>query len=816
MKRFLSLSLKLVLSLLLLIIVLLVTLPFLIDPNDYKDAISEQVKAQTGRTLHIPGEIKLSIFPWLGAKLGEVELENAPDFADKPFARMNGVDVRVQLLPLLDGDIKIGHLTLRGLTLNLQRDKNGRGNWEDLQPVSGTESRSTPSATTETPAKTAPSAPAPEQQAAENTEPSPAAALAALSIEGISIKDASLHWDDQQTQQHYQLEKLNLEIGRVSLSEAIPLELDFEFNSRKPQATVRIALKTQLQADLDKQRLNLSPFDARLDYKLAKSAEMAALNGEFTLSSQLLLDLKKQKYTLKQLSLQNNTRSTLLPGGRLEAQLESKKIRLDLDKQSLKTEFLALKAYGLNIESRLNVQQLLSKPRYLASVDIKEFNPRELLQKLEMQNLLPPTTDNKALTRARLGLRIIGGADDLLLKPMILQLDDSNLQGYVSVTGFTQPALRYKLALDQIDLDRYLPPATEKPTAAASGKIAGQQTPSPKSTPVATRSPAATSPTTAAADDIIKLPLALLRTLDINGQLSIKKLKLANLRLNTILLGARAKAGQIRLKPLSAKLYQGRYDGDIQLDVRRNVPRVRLNENLKTVAIGPLLKDLIGDDKVRGVANIHAKLSSDLGQGGLDIMAAKKSLNGELNFSVENGAVKGFNLAQYERELKAKLKKQPAPKNKSPLATDFSRLSGSAKIRNGLLDNRDLRAALPHARVSGQGRVDLVREQLDYRLDVKFTSTAEGQGGKSWEQMNKVALPIYIKGPFTQPEINVDYQSVLKQLAKRELKKQEQKLKQKLREEEQKLKQKANEKLQQEEEKIKQKAKDALKKLLNF
>ena len=82
--------------------------------------------------------------------------------------------------------------------------------------------------------------------------------------------------------------------------------------------------------------------------------------------------------------------------------------------------------------------------------------------------------------------------------------------------------------------------------------------------------------------------------------------------------------------------------------------------------------------------------------------------------------------------------------------------------------------------------------------------------------MNKVALPIYIKGPFTQPEINVDYQSVLKQLAKRELKKQEQKLKQKLREEEQKLKQKATEKLQQEEEKIKQKAKDALKKLLNF
>ncbi len=794
MKRFFSLGLKLLLTLILVMAVILISLPFLIDPNDYKDTISEQVKAETGRTLHIPGEIKLSVFPWLGARLGAVELENTPGFGDKPLARIEEVDVRVQLLPLLRGDIKIGHLTLRGLRLNLQRNKDGLGNWEDLLPQPGKDTTLTSKSAP--PVKSSPSTPSTQAPSSSS-----ATTLAALSIEGISILNASLHWNDQLAQQNYQIETLDMEIGRVSLNEAIPLEIGFDFNSQTPAAFAHIEIKTKLQLDLDKQFLALNPFSSSIDYRRPKSANIAAVKGTATLSSQLLLDLKKQRYTLKQLAIQNKTTSSLLPTGKLDARIKSKKIRLDLNKQSLKTDFLLINAYGLELQSRLSIQQLLDKPRYLASVDLTEFNPRRLMRTLEMESLLPATADKNTLTRARVGLRIIGASDNLLLKPMILQLDDSNLQGYVSVKNFSQPSVRYKLVLNELDLDRYLPSPPKTKAAAAAD-------PSPQSTaPARAHTPA--SPVSAAADNVITLPLKLLRNLNINGQLSIEKLKAANLHLSKITLGTVAKKGQIRLKPLSAKLYQGSYNGDIQLDVRRNMLQLNLNENLQNVAIGPLLKDLIGDDKIRGRASIRAKLNSSLGKRGLDIMAAKRSLNGNLNFTFENGAVKGFNLAQYERELRAKLKKQPAPKNKVSLETDFSRISGSAKITSGILDNRDLRAALPHARVKGQGKVNLVSEQLDYRIDVKFTSAAEGQGGKTWEQMNKVSLPIYIKGPFTQPEIEVDYQSVLKTLAKQELKKQEQKLKQKART---KLKQA----LEKEKQKIKQKAKDALRKLLKF
>lgn len=808
MKQFFSLGLKIVLALILVIAAVLVSLPFLVNPNDYKDTISEQVKAYTGRTLNIPGDIQLSIFPWLGAKLGKVELENSAGFGRQAFARMDAVDVHIQLLPLLRGDFKIGHLTLRGLQLNLQRNKNGQGNWEDLLAKTGNGTPRTGTTPTYKALPTVKGSPP-----AKTTTPAPTTALAALSIDGISILNANLQWDDRQTQQKYQIQKLNMEIGRISLNEAIPFEAEFDFNSRQPAASAHIKLTTKLQMNLQRQILTLIPFKGQIDYRLAKSADMAAISGTTTLSSLLTLDLKKQKYTLKQLRLQNKTNASLLPTGKIDARIESKKIQLDLGKQSLKTDFLQIKAYGLELQSRLNIQQLLGKPRYLASMDLKEFNPRQLMKNLAMESLLPATTDKKALTRARLGLRIIGGTDDLLLKPMILQLDDSNLQGYVSIRNFRQPAVRYNLVLNKIDLDRYLPVSTTAPAATKSQKTAPSSANKarPQSTTARPASPAST-----VTGGIIKLPMKLLRQLDINGQLSIGKLKVANLRLNTLTLGTVAKAGRIRIKPLSAKLYQGNYNGDIQLDVRSAVPRVKLDEKLQNIAIGPLLNDLIGDDKIRGKASIQATLRSELGTGGLNILAAKQSLNGSLNFNLENGAVKGFNLAQTERELRAKLKKQPVPDNNAPLETDFARISGSAKIRNGILDNRDLRAALPHSRVKGQGKVNLVKEQLDYRLDVKFTSAAEGQGGQTWEQMNKVTLPVYIKGPFTQPEITVDYQSVLRILAQQALKKQEQKIKKRLREEEKKLKQKANERLRQEEDKLKQKAQDALKKLFKL
>jgi AsmA protein len=77
--------LKILLSLIIIIVIILAALPFVIDPNDYRDEIVEAVEKQTGRKLTIDGELKLSVFPWVGIEIGKMALGNAQGFGDNPF-----------------------------------------------------------------------------------------------------------------------------------------------------------------------------------------------------------------------------------------------------------------------------------------------------------------------------------------------------------------------------------------------------------------------------------------------------------------------------------------------------------------------------------------------------------------------------------------------------------------------------------------------------------------------------------------------------------------------------------------------------------
>jgi AsmA protein len=62
----------------------------LVDPNAFKDDIRARVEAATGRTLIIEGDLKLSVFPWLGLEIRGGRLANTPGFAIRPSPSRTG------------------------------------------------------------------------------------------------------------------------------------------------------------------------------------------------------------------------------------------------------------------------------------------------------------------------------------------------------------------------------------------------------------------------------------------------------------------------------------------------------------------------------------------------------------------------------------------------------------------------------------------------------------------------------------------------------------------------------------------------------
>ncbi len=255
-----------------------------------------------------------------------------------------------------------------------------------------------------------------------------------------------------------------------------------------------------------------------------------------------------------------------------------------------------------------------------------------------------------------------------------------------------------------------------------------------------------------------------LRALDVQGEAKVGKLKVMNLRSTDIHATLNAKDGLIRVYPVGAKLYDGSYQGNLTFDVRGATPLSSMDEKLTGVQAGPLLKDFMGKDYVTGTGSVSAKLTAR----GIDPMEARKSLNGNVAFSFENGAVNGINIAQLIRNAYAAYKKQPPPKDEVK-QTDFAAITGTATVKDGLVTNNDLSAKSPLLRVDGKGTANLVSEALDYRVSAAIVGTLEGQGGKDLEELKGLAIPVHIGGTFRDPKFNVELGALLDAKAKQQI-----------------------------------------------
>ena len=773
-----------------LVLVAGIAITLLFDPNAYKNQIATLVKDQTGRDLAITGDIKLSLFPWIGASLGAVELGNAPGFGPEPMVRIQSADVKVKLMPLLRRQVQIAALLVDGAQINLGKDKTGKTNWSDLAPSAAT------------PATPTPSAPA---------EP-PGPALAALAIGNIEIRNAALTWHDATTGAKQKVEGLTLRTGPFELGKPTDVALTFNVASNEPPSTANIDVKTRVTVDMQNERYQLDALrmESRFD------AKEPAMNGTATLTTSVLADMTKDTLTvtdirlvanLKQPTANIETQAELtaglvmgltsqqlriepvklhavntgpaIPGGRAEL-TASTEISADLIKQTLHIADLAADAFGMKLAGEVRGTRIIDAPSLTGKLAAEQFNLRELLTKLGQP--APDTADPAAMTKASAHLEFTFTPDRLQISELRAQLDQTVIQAQAAVKNFDKPGIEFNVDVDNIDVDRYLPPKSETTAAAAS-------TPTPAAT---------TGASTAPAD----IPLEPLRALDVKGKFAIGKLKVSGLHAEQLHASIAAKDGLIHIQPLGANLYQGKYTGNIQADARGQKLHVSIDEQLSGIQAGPLLKDLMGDDKFSGAGNVAIK--ANVAGNNVDAMIA--ALNGDGSFSLRDGAVKGFNLGKIIRNAQAKLRGEAASADDKVEKTDFSSLDASFQIKDGVASNRDLSLKSPLLRVTGLGSANLPAQEVDYVLTVTVVGTSKGQEGRELDELKGIPIDVKMQGKFADPQFKLDLGAALKAKAKA-----------KVDEEKEKLKQKAEEKIapkiDEEKKKLEEKAREKLKKL---
>jgi AsmA protein len=762
----------------LLVIAAAVAIPLLFDPNDFKPEIEHRVLDRTGRELNIEGNIELTYFPWLGLRLGRVVLANPPGHAQPLFASIEQADLHARVSALLRRELQIDTVVLHGLHTNLSVDADGRGNWDDL------------SALAEQHPQAAGAVRQQQAAAAEQQNGDEFRFIREVSVNGLDLRDAYIDWQDAASGQHYRLSDLSLQTGAIRPGAPVDIDSRFQLQASDPALTARVLLKSRLEFDPAEQKLYLRDLDLQttdLQSSAGDASPVANANvnltgavdvdiddqtlaieglaltadlqgdiaGTLELKGDVGANLLFQQYRVEHLALDADLSGTDLPDGGLRLALTANSTA-DLIKQSLTVADLDLTLAGLKITATVNAESLLTQPRFSGPLEIAPFNPRDLLQRLG--RTAPATADAAVLSRASLAAQFVASVNTLTLDPLILRLDDSTLQGRLSVPDFRGPALRYDLRLDAIDVDRYLaPPAT------AAAKVS---------------TPGAATARRAAQGE---LPLAALRPLNIDGTLRIGRLGINRLQIDNAVLPLQAAAGVLSLSPASAELYGGRYRGNVLLDAGGDQPVISLNEALTGIQAGPLLQALAGEERLLGTANATAQLTMR----GATAAAIRDSLNGIAQFQFSDGAYQGVNIAQMLRQAQATLTGQPLPADDAPLRTDFSELRFSLRFQDGMVSNDDLSAKSPLLRISGQGSADLVSEQLDYGVMATAVASAEGQGGAELGDLRGIAVPIRISGTLTEPQYGLDLEALAKLHAEKLLE-----------EEKDKLVQQAQEKLQ--------------------
>jgi AsmA protein len=499
------------------------------------------------------------------------------------------------------------------------------------------------------------------------------------------------------------------------------------------------------------------PFD--LAFKAHFQGGKPVVNGDISLSGKLWTSQSLEQAKVQDLHLAVQAKGGSLPPDGLKADLTTQ-AAIDLAKQTLDVPKLTLQAAGLTVHGDLKGTAISGpKARFTGTLKTDEFVPREVMANLGQT--VPKTADPSVLAKAQASANLQASRTEAKIGDLKLRLDDSTVTGALGVRNFKAPAISFALNLDKIDLDRYLPPATK-----------GSKGEAAKAAAVAT-------PATGVAAGATALPVKELRKLNLEGTVNIGQLTAYKLHSSDIQLQVSAHDGLVRLSPAKAKLYNGAYNGDVSVDVRGAQPRISLNERLSGVQAGPLLKDLMGKELVTGTANADAKITGT----GQDPAAIQKTLNGTAGFSFKNGALKGVNIAGLIRTARARLKGEAVPAT-GPEQTDFTELSGTAKITNGVLHNDDLSLQSPLLRVAGKGTADLPKQTIDYLLTTKIVGSLTGQGGKDLEQLKGIAIPIRITGTFNQPKFRPDLELALKEAAKGKV---EQKVKEKRQELEKKL-----------------------------
>lgn len=674
---------------------------YLFDANDFKSQMVEYVKIHNQRDLIPEGDIKVTFFPNLGLESGRIHLSGRN--SSRTFASVENARLHIAWWPLFLKQLQIRRIELDGAHADVIRHQDGSTNFDDLLISDGS---------------------------IKDVQ---------LKIDSIAIKNSSVNFTDAATGMALLMRDLNIETGRIADSTPGNFTANFRLESNKPRIDAQMKLASHIYFDLGENRHEFANIEGTLTGDLANIHNIS-VHFQGNVNNQPAMDLLAMDRIVAHAKWAVGDKTT-------EAQLDIP--NLQLNKNKLVGKFVSIKSKtlqgdsnstaSLKIPSFSAANNILFAEKILADFDWsaaggtvqgKLDSPLSVdFEKLVVQ--LPEITGNLGGIHPGLSGKTSANATGNALLNLSEQdmklvfqatMDESNFTGNIRMQDFTKPAFSLDLAINKLDLDRYL----------AKDWVRRFQ------------------------DDALPFDFGNLNTLNIRGKLRSEEFRIANLKVKKLVADIRAGESNLLIEPLSARLYGGTMLGSFGI-AAGEIPNVTLKQKLTGIQFNALLTDIAPDaEKFAGKGN----LTLDLNATGENMGVLRKTINGNVSLALARGSLAGIHLAEAlvagKNQLGMTGGERTEPANFTA-STPFSELKCTFEIIDGNVHSRDFLMRSPLFVGKGEGDIDLASGQLNYRLNAAISPNLKRSRHGTLAELAGINIPLRISGHYAAPLITLDF-----------------------------------------------------------
>ena len=605
-----------------------------------------------------------------------------------------------------------------------------------------------------------------EEMAEESVdESSTASPLQSLKIEGFEFIDATIRYDDRSSNTLATVSALNLTTSAIQFDEEVEIEFGAHVESNQPQIDTQLKLTTNLIFNKDFTEFDLNDFVFTV---LAKANEFIPQEEQIEIKSNINVSMDEQRVVLKKIQIS---------------------------------------ALGTRTLADITVSRFLETPLIQGGIEVESFNAREVAKRAGVE--LPAMARADALSRIGLKTKIKLNGEKLQANDFSFKLDDSTMTGWLHVLNLSKQQIRYDLAFDHLNINDYMPP---------------EATVDPVTEPVvANDSSVAVNAPVATGDEKIKLPVEMMRKLDIQGDFRIAALTAKEYEIKQLLMSLKAQQGVIAIKPLSMQVLEGQVDTAVNINVQKQTPAYVINLNVNQVQVGPVanpfLKNVQGDKplKMDGAVN----LTMDINTAGDSVNQLKQASKGTIVLNMKETRVDNFDPEYYMRKSVADyvyskgfgLSKTIMGKYKPREVTVFDRIYSTVKLAEGKARTNDFIMESERVEVTAKGYTDIMKNTVDMLTGLRLP-----RGKTAAEKIFNEPQYVRVHGPFDALEFDLDKKQLQKSTtgalqaeAKAKLEAEKQKLKAKVDAEKKRAEERAKKELKKTTDKYKDRLKNKLK-----